>query len=139
MRIDPKNAERYDDPTCYQAMVAIEKEERKRLKPLVYICSPYAGDIETNTANAKKYCRFAYRSHAIPVAPHLLYPQFLNDGDPDEREDGLFMGLVLLSKCRELWVFGENISSGMQAEIAKAESRKMPVRYFADDLKEVTL
>ena len=58
--------------------------------------------------------------------------------DPDEREDGLFMGLVLLSKCRELWVFGDNISSGMQAEISKAKSRNMPVRYFTNDLKEVT-
>ena len=116
--------------------IAIEKEKRKRFKPIVYICSPYAGDVETNTANAKRYCRFAYRSNAIPIAPHLLYPQFLNDADPDEREDGLFMGLVLLGKCRELWVFGENISSGMQAEITKAKSRNMPVRYFTNDLKE---
>ena len=95
MSIDPKNSERYNDPTCYQAMVSIAKEERKRFKPLVYICSPYAGDVKANTANAQKYCRFAYRSHVIPIAPHLLYPQFLNDADPDEREDGLFMGLVL--------------------------------------------
>ena len=138
MRIDLKNAESYDDPTCYHAIVAIEKEKRKRFKPIVYICSPYAGDVEVNTANAKRYCRFAYRSNAIPIAPHLLYPQFLNDADPDEREDGLFMGLVLLSKCRELWVFGDNISRGMQAEIAKAKNRNMTVRYFTNDLKEVT-
>lgn len=41
---------------------------------LVYICSPYAGDIENNTAKAKKYSRFAVESRAIPFAPHLLMP-----------------------------------------------------------------
>ena len=144
MNISKYNHEGYHDPTVYEALVNIEKERKEaqklapgRYRPLVYICSPYAGDVETNTENAKRYCRFAYGSNAIPLAPHLLYPQFLNDADEDEREDGLFMGLVLLGKCRELWVFGENISSGMQAEISKAKSRNMPVRYFTNDLKEV--
>ena len=137
MSIDPKNAERYNDPTCYQAMVSIVREQKKRFKPLVYICSPYAGDVETNTENAKRYCRFAYGSNAIPLAPHLLYPQFLNDADEDEREDGLFMGLVLLGKCRELWVFGDKITAGMEAEISKAKKIHIPVRYFTADMKEV--
>ena len=42
MSIDPKNAERYNDPTCYQAMVEIAKEEKKRFKPVVYISNPVA-------------------------------------------------------------------------------------------------
>ena len=35
----------------------------------------------------------------IPFAPHLLYPQVLDDGDPDERALGLFFGLVWLGRC----------------------------------------
>lgn len=138
MKIDSRNIEHYSDPTCYQALVSISKKEAKeKCKPIVYICSPYAGDVKTNTANARRYCRFAYRKNAIPIAPHLHYPQFLNDSDPNERQDGLFMGLVLLTKCRELWVFGGNISSGMQSEIQKATKRGMTIRYFTDYLKEV--
>ena len=47
---------------------------------------------------------------AIPFAPHLLFPQFLDDGKPAERAIGMFMGMVLLGKCEQLWVFGGTIS-----------------------------
>lgn len=146
MGIDKRNKERYPDPTCYEALLTItrrEKAEKKNsrytpgFKPLVYICSPYAGDVKTNTDNAKRYCRFAYRNNAIPLAPHLLYPQFLDDNNPNERNDGLWMGIVLLNKCNELWVFGSNRSSGMQAEIKKAKKNNMHIRYFDEKMKEI--
>ena len=41
---------------------------------LIYIASPYAGDIETNTAFAKKACRYAIHQGHTPIAVHLLYP-----------------------------------------------------------------
>ena len=50
----------------------------------------------------------------------------------------MFMDMVLLGRCEELWVFGETVSCGMKAEIEKARKKNMPVRYFTDDLKEVT-
>jgi len=40
-------------------------------KKLVYIASPYAGDIEYNTRMAIKYCRYAAEHGVIPLAPHL--------------------------------------------------------------------
>ncbi len=49
------------------------------------------------------------------------------------------MGIVLLTKCVEVWVFGDMISQGMEKEIAKAESRGMPVRYFTMDCQEVQI
>ena len=55
----------------------------------------------------------------LPITPHLLFPQFLRDSDADEREIGMHMGLVLLSMCQELWVFGETISPGMAREIKR--------------------
>ena len=55
-----------------------------------------------------------------------------------ERELTMFMDMVLLGRCEELWVFGEKVSCGMKAEIEKARKKNMPVRYFTDDLKEVT-
>ncbi len=56
---------------------------------LVYIASPYAGDVQSNTEAAKSYCRAALEEGVVPIAPHLLYPQFLEDSDPAERNLGL--------------------------------------------------
>lgn len=138
MGVDFYNAERYPDPTAFEALRKIEAEERaKRYRPLVFICSPFATDPEANTEKARTYCRFAVDSGAIPVAPHLLYPQFMSEANPEERELGLFFGRVLLGKCAQLWVFGDTVSEGMEKEIRKARFRDMEIRYFTEDCKEV--
>lgn len=105
-------------------------------RPLVYICSPFSGDIEGNTKKAREYSRFAVDQGAIPLAPHLLLPQFMSE--QTERELAMFMDMVLLGRCEQIWVFGNNISTGMAAEIEKAKLKKMKIRYFTDDLKEET-
>ena len=69
---------------------------------LAYIASPYAGDIEKNVAFAKAACRYAMEQNCTPVAVHLLYPQFLDDNDPAQRESGLRMGHRVLEACDEL-------------------------------------
>ena len=139
MSIDKRNNEGYFDPTAYEALYMIEKEERalRAFRPIVYICSPYTGDIEKNVKAAQGYSRFAVDKGFIPVAPHLLFPQFLNDADLDERELGLFFGNALMSKCAEVWVFGNNITAGMTAEIKRARWKNYRLRYFTEDLKEV--
>lgn len=47
---------------------------------LVYIASPYSGDVERNVAFAKAACRYAMNQGVTPIASHLLYPQMLDDG-----------------------------------------------------------
>ena len=139
MSIDKYNAEGYYDPTAYEAMTIIEKEERalRAFRPIVYICSPYAGETESNIKAAQKYSRFAVSKGYIPIAPHLLFPQFLNDADPAERKLGLFFGNALMSKCSEVWVFGERISAGMEAEIKRARWKNYRLRYFSESCEEV--
>ena len=136
MSISKLNAEGYHDLTAYTAISNIAKEEKAffAYRPLVYICSPYAGDVETNVKAARRYSRFAMKSGCIPIAPHLLFPQFMNDRK--ERELAMFFGKVLMSKCAELWVFGDTISTGMNAEIARAKRKQYRIRYFTSDLKE---
>lgn len=46
------------------------------------------------------------------------------------------MGRVVLTKCLELWVFGSRVTPGMEREIAKAEERGMPIRYFNENMEE---
>lgn len=137
------NSEGYPDPTHFFAMQNIEKEEKERMaklhayRPIVFVCSPLRGDVCTNTRRARLYCRFAVKKGYLPIAPHLLFPQFMNDAVEDEREIGIHMGLVLMTKCSEVWVFGEKITEGMSREIKKAKWRGIPVRYFTEKLEEI--
>ena len=139
MSIGKYNSECYYDPTAYAALTAVENEERavKAYRPIVYICSPYSGDVEVNIANARRYCRFAVDAGYIPIAPHLLFPQFLNDNNPKERQLGLFFGNALMSKCSEVWVFGDRISAGMESEIRRAKWKNYRLRYFTNTCEEV--
>ncbi|MFR6399940.1 hypothetical protein [Ruminococcus sp.] len=133
------NSEGYFSPTEYEAMTRIEKEEKAARKaanfrPIVYICSPYAGNIEQNTENAKKYSRFAVDNHCLPITPHIYFTQFMND--EDERAEAVLMNNILLSHCCELWVFGDVISKGMSEEIKQAKRKYMKIRYFTEEMEE---
>ena len=139
MSNDYRNSEGYADPTAGEALSRILANERQSLRafrPIVYICSPYSGDVEGNVAAARRYSRFAVDKGYIPIAPHLLYPQFLNDDDEQERELGLFFGNALMSKCAEVWVFGSRISAGMEAEIKRAKWKDYRLRYFTEECQE---
>lgn len=136
------NREGYPSPTEYYAELHIMQEERAKRKalakfrPLVYICSPFAGDVKKNVRKARLYSRLAVKRGYLPITPHLLFPQFLNDRDEFERKLGMKMGLVLMLKCREVWVFGQP-SAGMNTEIKRALIKGMPVRYFNEKGLEV--
>lgn len=139
MSISKYNNEGYPDPTAFGALSSIENETRalRAFRPIIYICSPFAGDIEKNVAAARSYSRFAVEQGYIPIAPHLLFPQFLNDNDPKERELGLSFGNAIMSKCSEVWVFGSHISPGMETEIKRAKWKNYRLRYFTENLEEV--
>ena len=102
----------------------------------VYICSPLKGNIERNMTKARLYCRFAFDEGFVPVAPHIYYPQFLDESSKTERAAGMRYGLEAMWQCRELWVFGLKITEGMAAEIELATDLKIPVRYFDEYMNE---
>ena len=87
---------------------------------LIFISSPFAGNIPKNIGLARKYCRYAVDKGHTPVAPHLLYSQFLEE--KTERNLGLQMVLQLLIFCDELWAFGDP-SEGMKIEIDYAKRK----------------
>lgn len=137
-----KNKEGYADPTAGIALGRVMKEYRKerrevwrrqtelKERPKVYIVSRYAGDVETNVKNAIRYCRFAIKNEKMPIAAHLLYPQIVDDNDPDEREIGTMYGLALLALCDEVWCFGKEHSPGMEQELKEANRLNKPVKHF---------
>lgn len=136
-----KNSEGYSDPTVYEALKQIQREEHLKnnpYRPLVYICSPFAGDIESNIQNTRRYCVFAVRQGVIPIAPHLLFPQFMDDGNPEDRKLGLRFGMILLDRCEAVWAFGNRISPGMAAELERAGRRGIPIKFYNSDCEEGT-
>ncbi len=140
-----KNSEGYADPTAGVALGRVMKEYKKERREIwrrqteikertkVYIVSRYAGDVENNVRNAIRYCRFAIDKKKMPIAAHLLYPQIVDDNNPDEREIGTMYGLSLLALCDEVWCFGENLSSGMEQEIKEAKRLGKPIKYFSEE------
>ena len=102
------------------------RKQRRPDRPLIFVCSPYRGDTETNTQNARRYCRLVMEQGGIPFAPHLLFTQFLDEENVAERRQGLRMGMEMLKLCGELWAFGEP-TEGMRLEITQARRLGIPV------------
>lgn len=96
----------------------------------VFICSPYRGDVKENAKIAGEFGRFAAMCDYVPVIPHLVFPQFLDDNDPQERILGITLGAELLKVCDMMWVVGSKITKGMQFEIDAAKVLKLPVRCY---------
>ena len=103
---------------------------------MIYICSPLRSNskntMEENIEQAKAICRHCSLRGELAMAVHLYFTQFLDDGIEEERECGLKHGLTILKMCREVWVFGDLISSGMAAEIKLAEELGIPIKYHQD-------
>lgn len=106
-------------------------DTRNKDSPVVYICSRYSGDVERNTALARKYSRLAVDQGYVPLTPHLLLPQFLSE--ETERDLAISMDLRFLSLCQELWVCGAEISEGMRREIDRATEMKIPIRHIKEE------
>lgn len=105
---------------------------------MVYICSPLRGHYEENIKNANRYCQIAAGLGVIPLAPHTIFTQYLNDTLPDQREQGLQMGLALLERCDEVWRMGPIISEGMRGETELAAKLGIPVHDIAKPLEAGT-
>jgi hypothetical protein len=98
-----------------------------RDRPFAYICSPFRGDFKNNVKKARGYCLQVFHEGYTPVAPALLFPQFLDDNIPHDREAGMEMGLALLKQCRIMVVCGDEVTEGMAGEISQARCLRIPV------------
>jgi hypothetical protein len=132
------NSEGYADPTAYEALNRIQREERRekhqrKYRPMVYICSPFShGDKRQNIFNARRFCRMAVKRHCIPIAPHLFFPQFMNDENLEECNLAMLMNKILLGKCDEIWIFGKTYSDGMKREMKWAERKRLRIRFIPE-------
>ena len=102
-------------------------------RKLIYVCSKYSGDVETNVANTIEYCKCVCKHGYVPVAPHIYFTRFLDNSKPEERKDGMELGLQWLKHCNELWIFDDEPSIGMQQEIEFARANNIPTAYVREE------
>lgn len=103
----------------------------------VFICSPMKGDVEQNLKLAKFAARVLINSGYIPIAPHLYFPQFLDDNDQYERIKGIKMGVELMKECDRMWIIGTTITNGMEYEINEAKKAKVPAILYDEKLRQI--
>lgn len=101
----------------------VEEAQEKEPEPItiikqlnVYVCSPYRGSLE-NYKRAVGYCKYVAAQGHIPYASHVMLHGIFKDDDTDERLKGLQAGFMMIQVVDEIWVFGDEITNGMQQEI----------------------
>jgi hypothetical protein len=96
----------------------------------VVIESPYAGDVNRNTAYAKAAMLDSLLRGEAPFASHLLYTQVLDDTKQDQRDLGINAGLALCQKADLTAVYHDlGISNGMSYGISAAFIANREVQY----------
>jgi hypothetical protein len=98
----------------------------------VQILSPFRGatpaDQRRNVAYAQAALLDCLTRDEAPFAPHLLYPDVLDDSQPEERAQGISAGLEWLAVAEAVVVYTDlGISVGMVAEQRAAEVAGIPV------------
>ena len=97
------------------------------MKKKVYICAPLGGNVQENLERATRFARYALQSGVAPVVPHF-YALCLDDADFKQREVGMSAGQSLLWFCDEMWIFGDEVSAGMEEEIRFCKNMKIKTR-----------
>lgn len=88
---------------------------------MIYICSPYRGEVKRNKDYARELTRKAIDNGFVPVTVHLYLTEALDDNKPDERAKGMEAGQTILDNCKFILVGNRyGISEGMASEISRA-------------------
>lgn len=97
---------------------------------LLYVCSPYRGEIRRNKEYARELTKAALNSGFAPVTVHLYLTEVLDEDKPEERNRGMAAGQDILKKCSYI-LLGEKygISEGMKEEITLATLKGLIMLY----------
>jgi len=97
------------------------QKQMKKGRMLVYVESPYAGDIETNRAYLKACMLDSLGREEAPFASHEMYTRVLDDLLPNERRAGMEAGFAWAAEADLTAVYYDlGISGGMREGISRA-------------------
>lgn len=98
---------------------------------IAYIAHPVGGDVENNLKDLRRIIAKINEDmrDVVPFCPYYADVVSLNDNDPTERAWGIMNAHTLLASgvVDELWLTGERISDGMDAERVLAIKKNIPV------------
>lgn len=100
---------------------------------LLYVCSPYRGEIRRNKEYARELTRAAINSGFAPVAVHLYLTEVLDDNKPQERSRGMAAGQDIMKQCSYILIGTRyGFSEGMKEEITLAALKGLIMLYEKD-------
>lgn len=106
------------------------------MKKLVFVSTPFHADtgaeMQRNIRLAQRICKQVLEDGDIPYAPHLLFPQFLDDADARQRAAGICAGIAMLRRCDILVFSGRSVTDGMVQEMNAASDLGIPIVYLKD-------
>ena len=105
-------------------------KEQDEVMKLVYLESPYAGDVEVNLRYARACMADCFKRNEAPFVSHCLYtqPGVLDDNIKAERELGIRAGFEWGKHAEKTVVYSDlGISAGMKAGIEGANRAGRPV------------
>ena len=92
------------------------------MKSIVIIESPYAGDIEKNVDYLHRCMMDSINRFEAPFASHMVYPFYLDEDKPEEREDGIQLGFAWLAVAeRQVFYIDNGFSEGMMKAFIKGQ------------------
>lgn len=101
---------------------------------IAYIAHPIGGHIEANLADLRRIIRKVNLEYPqfVPFCPYYADIVSLDDNVPAERARGIANDIAILRSgiVNELWLTGDRISTGMQAEKELAEQLNIPVKNY---------
>lgn len=105
---------------------------------LVILESPFRGknlaDRNQNIAYAKRCAKRCALDKESILASHLLFPQFLDEDDPKERELGIWLGLAWVSRADFSAFFTDRgWSKGMLAALKYCLAARLQFRFRSLD------
>jgi len=88
---------------------------------LLYVCSPYRGEVKRNKQYARELTRLAIDKGFLPVTVHLYITEATDDNNEADRAIGMRAGQEILDHCKYILIGGKyGLSQGMVAEIRRA-------------------
>jgi hypothetical protein len=107
-------------------LVRMDHESNSRIAK-VYVCHAWSNDPVVNSKEIAFICKGIVEQGALPIAPQLYLPAFMDEAT--QREQALAFCLELLADCDLVLCFGTP-SEGMRRELAFARSRGIKVRHM---------
>lgn len=102
----------------------------------VIIESPFAGDVEANTAYLKKAILHSLSRGESPYASHGFFTHFLDDTIAEERKTGILAGLAWSSAAEQvIYYLDRGMSGGMRFALEKhtQANRDIKIRLIDND------